>query len=85
MSAFRDMGDVLEMAEGRNLTFIGDSMSSQHAHASECSWYVTQACELNYPHTSHSTLVMGRTQHSVASGYYCANKAAQSCRAIRVT
>jgi hypothetical protein len=49
MSAFRDMGDVLEMAEGRNLTFIGDSMSSQHAHASECSWYVTQACEYHCP------------------------------------
>lgn len=33
------MSDVMTMlGPGSTLTFVGDSVMSQHAHAAECSW-----------------------------------------------
>lgn len=37
---YHDMGDVLRKLGNRTLSFLGDSVASQHAHAMECSWWV---------------------------------------------
>lgn len=40
MGAYHDMGDVLRRLGNKTLSFLGDSVASQHAHAMECSWCV---------------------------------------------
>lgn len=40
MGRYHDMGDVLKRLGNRTLSFLGDSVASQHAHAMECSWCV---------------------------------------------
>jgi hypothetical protein len=38
LTTYRSMADVLKLLGNRTLTFVGDSIASQHAHATECSW-----------------------------------------------
>jgi hypothetical protein len=39
LTELRDMADVLSLlGPNKTLTFVGDSVASQHAYASECSW-----------------------------------------------
>jgi hypothetical protein len=38
LGRYHDMGDVLRRLGNRTLSFLGDSLASQHAHAMECSW-----------------------------------------------
>ena len=40
LGRYHDMGDVLRRLGNRTLSFLGDSLASQHAHAMECSWWV---------------------------------------------